>query len=239
VSDPRRLLGGDGTEFERLLLGAGKNERMPADLKLRMQEGLGLSGGSGAASAGGAAAAAGGKASFILWLSVGILAVGFGGGVLGGRLFARPVPAAPPAPRPEVTAPAAPSAPAVAAPALGPAPAALATADVELAVVKRAQAHKVRSRPVASLRGDLRAEIGLIDAAREALVMHAPGEALEILQRYGARFPHGTFTPEAVALRVEALEQSGAHREAQSQAREFAATHPDSPLVERINRLVR
>jgi hypothetical protein len=121
-------------------------------------------------------------------------------------------------------------------PAATPAPAAVLVAAPAAARRAPVRGHAALAAAVAPS-DDLRVEIALIDAARDALAAAAPGQALEALRRYGARFPDGTFAPEAVALRVEALEKSGSHREAQAAARRFLAAHPESPLRDRIERI--
>ena len=87
-------------------------------------------------------------------------------------------------------------------------------------------------------RGDLRAEIALVDEARTALHEQSPRRALALLHRYAVAYPQGTFGPEVEALRVEALDQSGEHRLASSLARTFLSQHPDSPLAERVARSI-
>ncbi len=87
-------------------------------------------------------------------------------------------------------------------------------------------------------RGDLRAEIALVDEARTALHERSPRRALALLRRYAVAYPEGTFGPEVEALKVEALDQSGEHRLASSLARTFVSEHPDSPLAERVARSI-
>src|SRR5580765_2471798 len=133
MKEPRRLdaTGGGATALERRLLRAGRSERMPPELKERMEAGLdarieralgiGVAAAAMSAMAGKAAtkvatattASFGGKAiGTVALASAGVLAIGFGGGIVGARLFPRrtaaPAPAAISSP---LHAPAASSAP--------------------------------------------------------------------------------------------------------------------------------
>jgi len=78
----------------------------------------------------------------------------------------------------------------------------------------------------------LSAELTLLDRARGALERDEPAAALAELdayQRAGGR----RLLEEAELLRIEALARAGDDVEAGSRAREFLATHPGSPLVDR------
>lgn len=78
----------------------------------------------------------------------------------------------------------------------------------------------------------MRDEIALIDGARTALGAGAPTQALSLLDRYRARHPHGVLLPEALAMRIEAIDRTGDH----GLARAFLANYPRSPLAQRIAR---
>jgi TolA-binding protein len=150
-------------------------------------------------------------------VTAGLLAAVVTGGAVGLWMSSRsPAPSAPPA----VTARA----------GAAPAPVEIAAAPA----LARATQHHAPSapRPV-----DLRGEIALIDAARDAVRGGAPERALILLRRYVTAYPTGTFRPEAAALRIEALVEKGQTTEARALARDFVAKHPDSPLVERVARL--
>jgi hypothetical protein len=240
MRDPTRLqAGGGATPFERQLLEAARDERPSPALKLRLEQALGLPASAPVA----AATAAAVKASLVAWVSAGILTVGFGGGMLGAWMVAR-------ARLPPATASAAPAAFTMAPPPPEPSglPAAAGQAPMVPASTpgqperralpvagKRIAAGRERLQPAA---GDLRGEIALIDAARDALAAPSPARAREIQRRYIWRYPSGTFAPEAVALRVEALQRLGEHRQARGLAHQFIAAHPDSPLAERIDGLL-
>jgi len=86
---------------------------------------------------------------------------------------------------------------------------------------------------------DLRAEIALIDATRNAVAAHDDTRALALVRRYEATYPTGTFRPEAAVLRIEALANLGRTAEARGLARRFMAAHPDNPLADRVARLAR
>ena len=89
--------------------------------------------------------------------------------------------------------------------------------------------------PVAA--GDLRDQIALIDAARAAVTGGSSERALVLLRRYDSSYPGGAFRPEALALRIEALDQDGRRAEAQALARDFLARYPHSPVAERVARV--
>ena len=108
-------------------------------------------------------------------------------------------------------------APPIAAPAIAPAP----------------DAPAADRRPPSGT-GALRDEIALIDGARAALAAGSPGEALSLLERYRARHPHGMLLPEALAMRIEAIDRGGEHARARALARAFLAEYPNSPLAQRV-----
>lgn len=83
---------------------------------------------------------------------------------------------------------------------------------------------------------DLREQIALVDNARTAVTAGAGHRALEILRRYQNRFPQGSFQPEVQALRIEALAKLGRMTEARTLAKQFVATHRNSPLADRVAR---
>jgi hypothetical protein len=85
---------------------------------------------------------------------------------------------------------------------------------------------------------DLREEIRLLDAARSAVGQHQPESALSVLDTYATRFPSGSFSQEAVVLRIQALQQRGEARKASMMAREFIAANPESPYANRAKRAV-
>ncbi len=100
MNDPKRLVEEEGTDLERLLLDAARNERPKSSLVPRMLAGLGLGVGLTQTAAPLAAAA---KAGVGVWVSVGILAAA-GAGYVGARSLAVQAPPAPPVAAPVVTA---------------------------------------------------------------------------------------------------------------------------------------
>jgi TolA-binding protein len=233
MRDPKRLADSDPTPFENRLLGAARNERIPNEMRLRMSQGLNL----------GAAATAAGKTGAIITLKTGAL-IGLGiagitglmvlgGGQRSGPTGARETAAtAMPNPTPAATTPRPAEAPA----ATGPAePISASVAPM------RAAGHGLGTPSLSTTsRGReaaLREEIGLLDAARAALAANAPGKALVVLGQYNHRYPNGTFAPEALALRIEALTNAGDAATARTLARRFLKAYPSSPLAERVEHL--
>ena len=81
-------------------------------------------------------------------------------------------------------------------------------------------------------------EIELLDRARSLTDAGRPGEALEQLNAYDARFPVGTLAPEARLIRVRALIRSGQRAQAVEQGEEFLSTAPASPYARKIRELL-
>jgi TolA-binding protein len=215
----KRLLEEGGSDFERSLLGSLTNEKPSPELVARMQQGLGI------ATTGAGAAAAGSA----IWAKLGVVGL-VAAGLVGVGSYDRvtqvePV-AAPPPVKPvpvEVQA------------AEAPAPTPVAVED--LAVQSQSEATPVRTRPAASTTVDLREEIQLLDRARAAVRAGEPNEALSLLAKYDRRYPRGQFRQEAQVIRVEALEQSGRKKAAVELGKKFVAAHPESPHVERVERV--
>jgi TolA-binding protein len=216
----RRLLDDGGTDFEHSLLSALRDEKPSPELVARMQQGLGLS-----TAATGTAAAA----SSVGWVKValvGLAAAGLVGAVyVGLRASDSPVavlPSVKPVPvKVEAPVPAEPK----------PVPVA------DLAVAQAEEPTPSKPRPVASVAPDLREEIRLLDQARSAVRAGDGGQALALLAKYARRYPRGQFRQEAQVLRVEALEQSGNKQAAVALGKKFVAAHPESPHVERVERV--
>jgi hypothetical protein len=215
MKDPKLLAQEGATDFERRWLSAARAEEPPPELVNRIERALGLGSGAAAPQAPTAAAKGGLSALRIAGLS----ALGVGGAVGLVLLLTRPTPSAPPVDRPPPVVEGAPTAtaPPIAAPAIAPAP----------------DAPPADRRP-SSGTGALRDEIALIDGARAALAAGAPGQALSLLERYRARHPHGMLLPEALAMRIEAIDRGGEHARARALARAFLAGYPNSPLAQRV-----
>ncbi|HEY7371938.1 MAG TPA: hypothetical protein VIF57_07140, partial [Polyangia bacterium] len=196
-------------------------EEPPPEVVQRIERALGISVGGAAIPAARAEAPAVARGTTARGLSAlrltALSALGVGGAVGLVLLLARPA-APPPAPElrppaPEI-APAAGGAPSLPAPGSG--------ADEGAAA--------------APVTGGMRDEIALIDGARAALGAGAPARALSLLDRYRARHPRGVLLPEALAMRVEAIDRTGDHRRARALARAFLADYPQSPLAQRVAR---
>ena len=227
MKDPK-LLGQEGaTDFERRWLSAARAEEPPPELVNRIERALGLGPGAAAPQAPRepqaprvpAATAKGGLSALRI---AGLSALGVGGAVGLVLLLTRATPPTPPVDRPPPIVESAPivTAPPSAAPAIAPAPDA-PTAD----------------RRPPSKTGALGDEIALIDGARAALAAGSPGQALSLLERYRARHPHGMLLPEALAMRIEAIDRGGEHARARALGRAFLTEYPNSPLAQRVAHL--
>jgi hypothetical protein len=62
--------------------------------------------------------------------------------------------------------------------------------------------------------------------------------ALRQLDAYRTLFPHGTFATEASVLHIEALAREGRRDEARDELWALRGSHPDSPQLEHLARLV-
>jgi hypothetical protein len=230
------------TDLERQLLNAAATERPSDELTRRMGAALGLSLAASTAAVAEAAPAAQSAAhttvaaSTSAWpaLTIGVFAV-VAAGVVGvqwarGHHAGRTAMVAAPV--------AAPSAP---APTLAPDAPDEAVDEVGRRAAQLPRHHRAPApAPTAvAAPSDLRAEIALIDATRNAVAAHDDTRALALVRRYEATYPTGTFRPEAAVLRIEALANLGRTAEARGLARRFMAAHPDNPLADRVARLAR
>jgi TolA-binding protein len=222
MKDPKRLLDGDGTAFERALLGAIARERPSRELHRTMRLGLGLLG------AGVAAKAA--SASWNQIAMAGAVVVGLvtGGAVVVKRGQERPVAQAVGLSTPVVFA-APEAAPLEPVPVASP-----AATHAEPELVQREPAVR---RPASVAAADIRDEIRLLDQARSAVRSGKSSQALRALAKYEQRYPRGQFRQEVQVLRMEALEQAGESERAAAIAKRFLAENPESPHVERVEHL--
>jgi len=217
MTDPERLLNGAGSDFERELLGSLANEQPSPSLSRRMRQGLVALGVLTSAKTGVAAAVA----------VVALLSVGVGSVWITQHRAVPPAPAALSAPARAVTAP---PLPASAAPTL---PTTVAVEPAPAVVAARPSA-----APTPSAAGDLREQIAWLDRARAAVRRGDSRGALSELAQYRAKFPRGEFAQEVTVLKIEALVQDGQVAAASSLGKKFLASHPESPHVERIERLL-
>jgi hypothetical protein len=84
--------------------------------------------------------------------------------------------------------------------------------------------------PRAASRTDLAREIALLDRARAALAVGAPGRALEALDGLGD-LPARALAPEATVLRVRALLAAGRDDQAREVVADFSRRAPGSPQL--------
>ena len=209
---------GGGSELERRWLSEARAEEPPPEVVRRIESALGIAPGPAVTPAAPrveAAASAGKGATGAVVASLAALGVGGAIGLI--LLLARAAPPAAPDAKmtPEIAA----------APTVAP-----ATGDPS-------HGASDDSVPAAPAAGALRDEISLIDGARAALAAGSPADALTLLDRYRARHPHGMLLPEALAMRIEAIDRSGDHARARALAHSFLAQHPHSPLAPRLVRL--
>lgn len=218
MTEPKRLLDGEGSELERDLLRSLAGEEPPRALTRRMRQGLVV--------AGLLTSAKTGVASFIA--VAGLVTVSAGGGWLVYRHHVAAIPAPAVSAKP-VPARVTPPPPVVDARAAAPRPTPAATTEPP---------RPSSPTPVPSATGDLREEISSMDRARAAVRAGDGKRALAALADYQKRFPRGTFAQEATVLRIEALVQVGQGATAQALGKKFLAAHPESPHAERIERLL-
>ena len=229
ADQPERILASDATDFERRVLGAAMQRKPSREASARMAKALGITAatiGTGAAittvatnTAAAKATSAAGTTAASSWISIGVIGLVVAGAVIGARKMRHaPDPAVAPAPvaalvsRVQPAAPVQPSAPA-------PTP--------SVALVPTPHARTAAT-------GDLRDEVGLVGAARDAVSAGAARRALEILRRYQDKYPNGTFRPEAGAIKIEALMKLGREAEARALAERFVAEHRGTLLAHRV-----
>jgi hypothetical protein len=253
---PKRLLEGDGTEIERLLLSSGRAARPSTRTKWRTGL-LFFLVSIGTVSKAHAVALLGAKAR--AWAVAQWLAIGVGTGAAGwvavhAKTDVPPPPVAAvvsPAPRrvpraplvhdaqPRVVAPSEPaqlveiSAPLEARmPVQAPPSAARSKRGTALATTPAAVDAPTAERSIAN-------EIEELDRARAALGTGEPKRAIDRLNRYDRTFPRGTLREEALRLRIEALVSTGERATARTLAQRFRALYPDSAHAERLKALVK
>jgi hypothetical protein len=93
-------------------------------------------------------------------------------------------------------------------------------------------AHSTRTSPRPAV--TLAHELSTLDAARGMLTRGDAAGALERLDAYTHRYPHGRLALEAEVLRIDALEQSGRADAAHTRAEAFLQRHPHSVLAARV-----
>jgi hypothetical protein len=231
MKDPMRLDEGEATPFERQLLEAAKQMAPGPALKARMQEQLGLLDGM-PVSGPGMSTGMGWLPSIVLTLaSIGVVvslplasrAIHGSREVRPAQENSSPVDRSASAPPPAIV-------PAFEAPIAAPqAPPRASSAD---------SPPRAKERPLAVADKALKEEIRILDRVRAAMVAGQPRRGLAELERYGRRFPRGAFRPEAMVLRIEALDAAGESQNAKALGRYFLAHHPESPLSDRVAAIV-
>ncbi len=230
MTEARRLLEESRDPRVLGLLGAWREQTAPLRARQRTAVALGLAAALGSAAASGATGASSGlwlaRIAVLKWLAGGVLCgVGLVSGVeVAHRSSARPaqveqsVP--PPAPIPPAPAPK----PEVASAGEGATP----PSSARSAGPVRPPAG---SKPApASIAG----EIAALDRARQELTQGNPKGALNALDELEAGGHTGTFAPELLWLRIEALDQIGKHDRALELARRYLAEHPSGPMAGRL-----
>lgn len=77
-------------------------------------------------------------------------------------------------------------------------------------------------------------EVREIEAARAAIIRGDADAAIALLNAYDSAHPTGQLKPEAMALRIQALSNSGKATEARALANEFEAKYPEHPLLPQV-----
>ncbi len=245
MTEPKRLLEASPNELTRAVLRAGKSYQASSNARRTTLAALGVAG-SSALFAKSAAA----STTFKQWIVGGLLGGAvIGAGAVGVTLLEEPsADVAPAAGAPGLSNPAAPAAPPLAAsppseppPALQqpaapePLPPALEPSNAPAP----AAAPPSRSPPAAAepnSNNSLAAELEALDSARRALSAGNGGQALQLLDAHGRRFPRGRLRLEAEVLRIEALMQTGQRAAASARAKAFVKRYPNSVFVSRVQR---
>ncbi len=233
----RRMLDDSPDDFERALLESAQGDLPPSDAKRRAAIALGIVASASAAPAvAKAATSATIKSATLAKIALGITGLTVVGASIAlwpravtpsaipslpeaaDRTVAAPLEQARPEPTPVVALP---DAPVVVVPITAP---------------PRRRVRAVAPQPEAAPIGptSLDAELALVDRARAANTRGDHRSALTLLDEHERTFATPVLAPEAEALRIEALDGSGAHAEARSRAQRFLAAHPSSPVARRI-----
>jgi hypothetical protein len=248
MKDPTPYL--NATELERQLLEAARQDTVPAALKLRMAEALVVSQPSAAAQAapptvarGPAAGVSRGGLLFshpAIWGSLSALivagAVSWQAVSHSERVIAQRRAPARTQPSAAAPAPAVERTPEEQSNAVRPVGATLG-APVSAENTASSMAGAAADRGGSPARAGMREELELLDAARAALASRETVRALHLLDRHAERFARGRLAPEADALRIDALMQSGASDRARRLSRRFLERHPTHPLAAHISEI--
>jgi outer membrane protein assembly factor BamD (BamD/ComL family) len=83
----------------------------------------------------------------------------------------------------------------------------------------------------------LDAEFALLQHAHSELSAGHAAQALVLLERHTAEFPHGKLEQTREVARMLALCQLGRAQEARTRAQHFLAQHPSSPFAGRVRQV--
>jgi len=93
-------------------------------------------------------------------------------------------------------------------------------------------------RASSSGKSDIDGEIAAVEQARSALNRGNSSAALAAIDRYSQRYPRGMLAPEAMVIRIEALQMAGDKERAKSLGDAFLRVHPKSPHAQRVRSLI-
>ena len=254
MGEPRRLLEGGGSEFERMLLAAGRRERPSRTARWRNAWMLSLAG-VGIVSRAGLAEATSvtGKAWVVgKWLAIGAVAsTGTWGAVhyaasRGTTERAAPSTTTVLAEKRLASSPVAPDQVESPAEAAEMRPIVANSAARELPVpaasMKERPAGRLAARSSAETasdaNGSLADQIRTIDQAQSALANSNAKGALSLVDRYDRQHPRGALQQEASLVRIEALFAQGDRATARWLAKRFLAANPKSAHVKRLQSLL-
>ncbi len=217
MTEPKRLLRGEGTAFERSLLQAGEAEEVPPEVRIKMAAALGI----GVASlppppvADVGSGAAGSKLALAGLLKIGAGVVLVGGLVAGALTWGGSEPAVKvtdtrpaeladsPQTQDDVAGESekAPQAEVLTVDQLEKAEQAEADEPMPAAEVRRSTKSAAKVELERRSAGDVAAEVKLLDSVRGAIARGDHAAARRLLAQYDARFPRGVLRREAKVLR--------------------------------------
>lgn len=235
----------EGTELERRLLRAGREEHAPERtlektlLAIAATSAVVGTGALGVAAAGsGAAASQGGATASLTVMALKWLGIGAVGGLvtMSGVSYVMSRGEPPPKPAIEARAPVA-RAPVVAPREVEP-PKVVVPAPSASSVPEKPRATAAPATSAPPEPPSIAAELADIDAARAALAAGQHATALGRLDAWEQRPGRKAFAQEALFLRMDALAQSGRRAEAEQAARRLLQSSPDGPHAAKARALI-
>jgi hypothetical protein len=231
MKDPRPWSTSETTELERQLLDAARHDCAPEAMKLRMAAALSTLPPLAAPTAPGQHVAGGAASTGGLWFSNaglwGTLTAAVVAGVVGWQALSRRA-------EPQATRTAVVEKSAVAPAAPGIEISAPLTTPPVIEMPPPVAARVAPQAAVAPPSSRLREELALLDDARTSLAQRDTARALRLLDRHAQQFARGSLTPEADALRIDALVQRGATDRASKLSKRFLERNPAHPLAAHI-----